>query len=243
MTDAASLCAACENTGWEPVPEKDRTVRHCSACEYWDRVRGSAPGIPEAERGATLENFEPNAYNAAAIRHARTFVEGVHQGFYLHGPVGTGKTRLVCSILNDLWKAGTRVRFMRVPELMIRLTPSTSDEDDAAGLIADLTAVPVLCLDDIGATAGTDYTRRMVQVLADARADRGHRTIWTSNLDPDDLAEYLSDTRITSRIHGDCRIVELGGLDQRRTRERKTAKPARKPFRKDTTNHGKASRW
>jgi len=243
MTDPATLCPACENTGWEPVPEKERTVRHCSACDYWDRVRGTAPGIPDAERGATVENFEPNPYNADAIRHGVLFVQGIHQGIYLSGSVGSGKTRLACSILNDLWKSGARVRFMRVPELMIRLTPSTSADDDAAGLIADLTDVPVLCLDDVGATAGSDYTRRMIQVLTDARADRGHRTIWTSNLDTDELAEFLADTRITSRIVGTCRRVELSGPDQRHLRQKAKPAAARKPFRKDTTNHGKASRW
>lgn len=232
MTEAAT-CPTCDGTGWEAVPGKEpRTVRHCQNCDYWDRRRGTAPGVPAPEQGATLENYEPNGYNAEAIRHAGLFVQGVHQGIYLHGPVGTGKTRLVCSILNDLWKTGQRVRFIRVPELLVRLTPSLSNGDETDELIADLTNVPILVLDDIGANSGSDFSRRTIQVIADARADRGHRTIWTSNLTLDELGTFLDDERLPSRIIGACRIVELKGPDQRTIRKPKPASPTKPKTRK-----------
>lgn len=231
VADDVTTCSECDGTGWERIPGKERTVRHCQSCDYWDRRRGVAPGVPEDERGATLENYEPNGFNLAAIQHAGLFVQGVHQGLFIHGPVGTGKTRLACSILNDIWKAKTaRVRFIRVPELLVRLQPSHSTEDESDNLIADLSEVPVLVLDDVGANAGTDFSRRMLQILVDARADRGNRTVWTSNLDTDELAEFLGDSRVSSRIVGSCRIVELGGPDQRRTRKpRTTIPPKAKP--------------
>lgn len=222
MTDAVT-CGGCDGTGWEQLGGDVRKVRKCQVCDYWDRARGTAPGVPEDERGSTLENYEPNGYNADAIRHAGLFVSGVHQGLFVHGSVGTGKTRLACSILNDIWKARTsKVRFIRVPELLIRLQPAHSTEGESDGLIADLSNVPVLVLDDVGANAGTDFSRRMLQILVDARADRGHRTIWTSNLDPDELSEFLGDSRVSSRIVGSCRVIELGGPDQRRTRKPKS---------------------
>lgn len=242
MTDAAT-CDGCNGTGWEQVPGKDRTVRKCQTCDYWDRARGSAPGVPEDERGATLENYEPNGYNGGAIQHAGLFVQGVHQGLFIHGPVGTGKTRLACSILNDIWKARTsKVRFIRVPELLVRLQPAHSTEGESDNLIADLSNVPVLVLDDVGANAGTDFSRRMLQVLVDARSDRGNRTIWTSNLDPDELSEFLGDGRVSSRIVGSCRIVELNGPDQRKTRKPKpAAKPG--PSKPPTQRKFGGSRW
>jgi DNA replication protein DnaC len=199
-----------------------------------------APGVPEAEQGATLENYEANGYNADAIRHAALFVSGVHQGIYLHGPVGTGKTRLACSILNDLWKTGQRVRFLRVPELMVRLTPSMSNGDETDTLIADLISVPVLALDDVGANSGSDFSRRSIQVITDARADRGNRTIWTSNLSLDDLGAFLEDERLPSRIAGACRIVSLTGPDQRTIRK---PKPATKAGTKLAQRRLGGSRW
>lgn len=241
------ICPGCEGTGWESIKGPVRYVRKCEQCDFWARLRGQAPGIPEMEREARLANFDPNIYNVEAVKHAGLFVEGVHQGIYLHGPVGTGKTRLVCSILNDLWAKGDRVRFMRVPELLIRLQPDQTDAPN--GLIGELSAVPVLALDDVGANQGTDFSRRMIQILFDARADRDLRTIWTSNLTLDELTEFLRDERLTSRISGTCRIVELDGPDQRPARKKtaakapKTRKPAGgpKPWRKDTTNHGRSA--
>lgn len=232
MTDE-QRCSGCEGTGWEQVPGKERTVRKCQVCDYWDRARGLAPGIPKDEQAASLANYEANLHNADAIRHAELFVQGVHQGLFLHGPVGTGKTRLACSILNDIWKTRTtKVRFVRVPEVLVRLQPSMSEAGEAETLITELTEVPVLVLDDVGANQGTDFSRRMLQVLVDARADRGGRTIWTSNLNPDELGQFLGDERIPSRIVGSCRIVELDGPDQRISRRPKpktTVPPKAKP--------------
>lgn len=238
------VCPDCDGTGWAQVDAGTvRKVRHCASCDYWDRRRGFAPGVPEPERGARLENYEPNGYNADAIRHAGLFVSGIHQGIFLHGPVGTGKTRLACSILNDVWATKTaRVRFIRVPELLVRLQPSHSTESESDGLIAELADVPVLALDDVGANSGTDFSRRMLQVLIDARSDRANRTIWTSNLDTEELAEFLGDVRVSSRIAGSCRIVELGGPDQRLTRKPKPAtKPG--PAKAPTQRKLGGSRW
>lgn len=245
MTDelTGAVCSTCDNTGWAEVPGKAlRVVRHCQVCDYWDRIRGSAPGVPEPEREATLENCDRNTFNGEAIRHADFFVRGVHQGIYLFGPVGTGKTRLACSMINDIWKARTaRVRFIRVPELLIRLQPNFATGDEADALIADMADVPVLALDDIGANSGTDFSRRMLQVLIDARTDRGNRTIWTSNLSLDELGVFLSDERVPSRIVGTCRIVELKGPDQRTIRKPKPIQP--KAERPPAQRKLRGSRW
>lgn len=237
-------CAGCDGTGWEVVPDKEpRTVRKCESCDYWDLLRGTAPGVPMDERKATLANYEPTGFNADALKHAGLFVQGVHSGIYVYGPVGTGKTRLACSILNDLWTARTaRVRFIRVPELLIRLQPNMLTGDEADALIADLVNVPVLALDDVGANSGSDFSRRMIQTLADARGDRCHRTVWTSNLTLDDLGAFLGDERLPSRIAGSCRAVEVRGPDQRTLRKPKPAKAKPKTAREPNPKLG-GSRW
>ena len=81
----------------------------------------------------------------------------------------------------------------------------------------------VLVLDDVGANQGTDYARRMLQTIFDARLDAGHRTIWTSNLTLDEMAEFLGDDRLTSRIAGNCRVVRLQGDDWRLKPKRRAA--------------------
>lgn len=194
----------------------------CSTCDHWDRKRGTAPGVPDDEKASTLANYTETKDNGEAIRQAKFFLDGVHPGLYIHGGVGSGKTRLACSILNELWKAGTRVRFNRVPELLQKLMPGSDSTDQVFDQAAD---IPVLCLDDVGANAGTDFSRRMLQSLFDRRLDLGHRTIWTSNLDLDELADFLAeDRRLPSRIAGACKVVELDGKDWRLMKARQRAR-------------------
>lgn len=217
-------CQACDGTGWEEVQEKPRKVQHCTRCDYWENRRGCAPGVPDEERPSTLANYEPTKDNADAVRQAKFFLDGVHPGLYIHGGVGTGKTRLACSILNDLWKAGIRVRFFRVPELLQKLMPGADSTDQVFDQVVD---IPVVTLDDVGANAGTDFSRRMLQSLFDARTDRSHRTIWTSNLSLDELADFLAeDARLPSRIAGECKVVELDGKDWRLLKAKQRSRSA-----------------
>lgn len=216
------VCDVCSDSGWAP---KAGGVVRCKgeagvSCPYLENQRGTAPGVPVDEAKATLENYTRTADNGEAIKHAEYFLDGTHRGLYLHGGVGTGKTRLACSILNMLWARQVSVRFKRCPELLIQLQPGHEDTDQVWQRMVD---VPVLVLDDVGANQGTDFARRQLQALFDARLDRGHRTIWTSNLALDDLAEFLADDRLPSRIMGQCRVVELTGKDWRLTRRRKAA--------------------
>lgn len=227
MTEAAPveyrfICDVCADTGWA---QKPGGVVRCKgeagvSCPYLENQRGVAPGVPVDEAKATLDNYTRTAENGEAIKHAEYFLDGTHKGLYLHGGVGTGKTRLACTILNQLWARGVAVRFKRCPELLIQLQPGHDDTDQVWQRMVD---VPVLVLDDVGANQGTDFARRQLQALFDARLDRGHRTIWTSNLDLDELAEFLADDRLPSRIMGQCRVVELAGKDWRLTKQRRKA--------------------
>jgi predicted ATPase len=223
-------CERCTNTGWEPTPSG--AVRRCVDCPWLEAKRGCAPGVPVAERDATMATYQLTSDNGDGVKHAQYFIQGVHPGLYLWGPVGTGKTRLACSILNDLWRGGQSVRFKRCPELLMGLQPGADEENR---LWQQIVGVPVLVLDDVGANQGTDFARRMLQALFDARLDLGHRTIWTSNLDLDQLGDFLADDRLPSRIVGNAKIVKLTGKDWRlrkRTGKRPAAsKPAESPTR------------
>lgn len=205
-------CDVCNDTGWVENPNT-KAVRKCDPCPYRDGMRGHAPGIPVDERDARLSNYDVTDDNRDAVKHAQFFIKSVHAGLYLHGGVGVGKTKLAAVIVNESHAQGERVLFQRVPEMLLRLQRTDSDGIDAA--MDRLLDPKVLALDDIGASQGTDYARRTLQIILDGRLDRGHRTVFTSNLSVDDLASFMEDDRLPSRIAGCCRIVEIGGVDQR----------------------------
>lgn len=207
--EPSNLCQECDDTGWVRDHDTDRVSR-CARCQ--SKLRGQAPGVPAEEHGSFLDNFTQTADNHDAITQAKYFLDGVHPDLYLAGGIGTGKTRLACSLLNEFWKAGTAVQFYRVPRLLATLLPGADDLD---GIIDTVAKVPVICLDDVGASQATDFARRMLLVIYEARGDQGQRTIWTSNLDLGELAEFTQDDRLTSRIAGRAKVTELRGKDWR----------------------------
>jgi DNA replication protein DnaC len=211
-------CQTCGDTGWKTNPDANRgrgSVERCRDC--FEHRRGFAPGVPELEQHIRLDSWgrgerKRTKDNADALQHAEFFVQGVHPGLYLHGGVGSGKTTLACAILNDLHLAGTSVRFVRVTELLKQLVQGETGDQ----VYDRMVNVPVLCLDDVGAQKGSDYARQMLLVIYESRTDKGHRTIWTSNLDLDELVIFMGeDERLASRIAGHAKIVRVDGEDYR----------------------------
>jgi DNA replication protein DnaC len=219
------LCALCDGTGWKPT-EDNRVER----CECWLAAKQThAPGVPYEFQSATLENYRPITGNQTAMEVARKFAAS-DRDLYLCGGVGAGKTRLACSILNDVYRRDGHGFFSRVPMLLMRLQPQRTDEAsaDAANLLHRLCTEPVIVLDDVGAErdAASDYTRRTMLTIYEERGDKHLRTIWTSNLrlarrndsDRHTLGEFMGDDRLASRIAGRSDVVWIGTSDQRLTR-------------------------
>lgn len=219
------LCARCSDTGQEIVSYGNKSgVKPCGAdpCVYTAMKYQFGIGVPKIEQATKLgtlqrvplktkgtETDPPHKGNETALQHAKFFLDGTHHGLYMHGLPGVGKTSIACAVLNGCMAKRQTGRFVRVPEL---LRSWINDEDDE---FQRLVRTPVLCLDDVGAQQGTDYARRTLGTLFDAREAAGNRTIWTSNLDLNALAIFLEDDRLTSRIQGTCKIVEVGGPDHR----------------------------
>lgn len=215
------VCSDCHDTGWVENPATG-AVRKCDPCPYRDGLRGHAPGVPVDERDARLNGYDVTDDNRDAVKHATFFIKAVHAGLYLWGGVGVGKTKLGAVIVNECHAQGERVLFQRVPEMLLRLQRMDSDRSDEA--MDRLLDPKVLVLDDIGASQGTDFARRTLQIILDGRLDRGHRTVFTSNLSIDQLSDFMEDDRLASRITGSCRVVEVGGKDQRGKRRKASEK-------------------
>lgn len=218
-------CPDCDNTGWvRVVGDGVDSVRRCALCQ--SRLRGQAPGVPVEEHGSRLANFTVNTANEDAVKHAKLWLDGVHPDLYLHGDVGTGKTRLAISLLNDRWAAGDRVEFVRTAHVLLRLQPGGDDDTDTQ--MRRLADVAVLCLDDVGASQATDFARRMLLVIYEARLDRGHRTIWTGNLGLDELSEFFQgDERLASRIAARAKVCAMNGPDWRLKQAKQRARERR----------------
>ena len=211
-------CGRCERTpGWEPVEVEG--VTRLRRCGCWTAAHAAAPSVPREFHDARWSTWRKTADNRHALDEARAFLRAGDGGrdLLLCGPVGTGKTRLACTVLNEAWKSGERsLAFERVPMLLYRLQPHGAAADTTE-TFDRLAAARLLVLDDLGAEreAATDYTRRTLLMLYEARHDAGRRTIWTSNKTPSEIGAFMGDDRLSSRIAGRCRVVGLEGRDWR----------------------------
>ena len=113
-------CGRCERTpGWESVVVEG--VSRLQRCGCWRAAHAAPPSVPREFRDARWSTWRKTVENGHALDEARAFVRAGAEGpdLFLCGPVGTGKTRLACTVVNEAWKSGERsVAFARVPMLL-----------------------------------------------------------------------------------------------------------------------------
>jgi IstB-like ATP binding protein len=217
-TATARACSECSG-GWRTVPTAGIERAERCACTI---VGVHADGVPSEFVDVTLGNYREEEGNSRAMRCARQF-RGSSRDLYLYGGVGSGKTRLACSLLNEHARSRHTAYFARVPWMLHALQPG---RDQAGALEERIATTSLLVLDDLGAERdqATDYTRRTLLMLYEQRHDRGLRTIFTSNKSVQELAEMQDDGRLASRLVGQAEVVRLTTPDQRRATRQATLK-------------------
>ncbi len=199
-------CGRCYGTGHAGA---DRCI-DCNPIESY------ATGTPYEFHTASLGNYRVEDSNRGAFEKAQRFLAG-ERDLYICGGVGAGKTRLACSVANDWHRSGKSASFVRAPLMLHQLQPGRQSDEDAAEFESRLFHTPLLVIDDLGAERdqATDFTRRTLLMMYEARHDRGKRTIFTSNKSLQELGDMQEDDRLSSRIAGRCDVVRLTSPDQR----------------------------
>jgi len=212
-------CPTCGDTGWKPVTVDG--IQRVGRCDCWLEKQGRwAEGVPLEFHDATLENYRQLPGNEQALQGARDFLAADAGDLFIGGPVGSGKTRLACSVLNDFWRHRPAGYFVHVARALCELQPKDAEEPPSK-MEWRLHTSPLLVLDDLGAERerATDFTRRTLLMIYESRSDKRLRTIWTSNKRLGELADMQDDTRLVSRIAGRATAVWIDVADQRLAKE------------------------
>ena len=150
-----------------------------------------------------------------------------HGSLTLIGGTGAGKTHLAAAVANAALRRGQSVWFAVVPDLldMLRRTYQADAEQSYDQLSASLRDADLLVLDDFGAHSPTPWAEEKLYQLCAARYVAERPTMFTTNLQPDDL-----DNRIASRLSDKetGKLLEIKAPDYRTGLNRTPPRPRRR---------------
>lgn len=227
--DEKIKCRICQDRGL--IIDSDDIARPCRCMKQKALVnRFKSAQISKEMMNCTFKNFRAHYYSKQffdptgkissyssaekAFQGAKKFVSDFlngenHDGLMFSGNVGCGKTFLASSIANAVLEHGMEVLFIVVPDLLDEIKATYDHESNTANtehsLLETARKVPLLILDDLGAHNYTDWARNKIYTIINYRLNNDLATVITTNLDLNELKEFLGE-RTTSRIIQMCQL-------------------------------------
>lgn len=209
--DIWTRCPVCEAEYEEKILAKERAEKKARWEQEWAQ-RLTEANIPERFRTKTLDSYdaqtdgEKKAHRFAKDYAAR-FAEMRRTGksAIFIGRLGTGKTHLAIGIALRVMGAQNRTaQYTTVMKAIRRVKDSWSRESrESETQAVDVFAKPdLLILDEVGVQSGTEFERNILFDLLNTRYEKRKPTILISNLEVDEIREFLGE-RIFDRLRED----------------------------------------
>lgn len=137
--------------------------------------------------------------------------------YFFSNTKGTGKTRMISIIANELVKKGIEVKFATSGQILDEIKKTWNNESNYSegSLMNDLAKADVLIIDDFGADAAKDWRNEKFYNIINSRYISMRPTLYTSNYNLEDLERAGYDDRIISRIKESCYLVPFPGASVR----------------------------
>jgi DNA replication protein DnaC len=245
--ECAGRCARCGDEGYV-VTQDARGYDLLVPCECRKLTarleRFNAARIPARYSHCQLAYYDPATDSQrAALQRVHRHIEAYRpngRGLLLQGPVGTGKTHLLVAVLRALTlERGVAARFVEFTHMLSDIKEGFSQGRNEAEVLAPVSRVPVLGIDELGKGLTTDWQLSVLDEVISRRYNNGLTTYFTTNLVTGDLREaprepvtaqsgelrrsleavQLVDRvgeRSFSRLHEMCEVVEVRGPDYRK---------------------------
>lgn len=214
-------CEHCEGRGYLDV-ENTNSVIPCNCRERAMVISFvEQSGIPSKYRGATIRGYKTESPNEVmAKEEILTWIKNFEvgcRGVIFTGPVGTGKTHMLCAAAIGVIKQAKIVPLYRCVSDLLREAKqdfNKSPDDYSVGIFDKAVETDVLLLDDLGAEQTTEWAVTVISDIIDERYRSEKTTLITTNLTLDDIAKRY-DQRIASRLREMSSVLLLDGPDRR----------------------------
>lgn len=153
------------------------------------------------------------------------FIDNGDNLFIYSAITGNGKSsfaiRLLQTYLNSIWyKSDLTCKglFISVPKYLLAIKDNISQYNEYANKIKNnVFDVDLVIWDDIGTKIATSFEHENMLSIIDHRINEGKSNIFTSNLSPLEIKEFMGD-RLYSRIINSSTCLEFKGQDKRNIR-------------------------
>lgn len=183
-------CAACGGAGriYETDANGYTFAKPCRCGSISTRVvRFNAARLP-ARCGLSFDEFQPqNEEQAKAQAVARTTAmkyarAAPSKGFLLAGPVGSGKTHLLCATLRHVTlELGVSARYVEISFLFAEIRHGFSQNRSGLEAIQPLVDVDVLAIDELGKGKGSPFELDTLDELIARRYNANRTTLLATN--------------------------------------------------------------
>lgn len=218
-------CPECARERDEELDQEEQAREAIST----DEAMRSANIEPEYY-GATIDTYQADTpEQVKAVQTVKRLIAGEIQQIVMTGKNGTGKTHLAVAAVKEL-----KGKIYTMYEITTRIRQSYSPRADETELeiVDELARLPMLAIDEVGRTKGSDAELNWLSYIIDKRHTRGLPTIIISNKHvrkhcptggcPDCLENYLSGD-VMSRLTDNGVLLQFGWADWRKTKRQKEA--------------------
>lgn len=138
---------------------------------------------------------------------------------------GTGKTYLMQCVANALAHRKVPAIYVNEEKLFgdIKATYDRKNDENEQDVLKRYYTIPVLMIDDLFTSPYTDWAEGKLFSILDARVNDKKVTIITSNFATGRIEKRLpvNGGKIASRIVGQAQLIELIGMDRRKTMKKR----------------------
>lgn len=213
----AGTSCVCGGSGWVVTESGDgyTVAKECSCRnKLLETKRLNFANIPVAFKDMRLNNFSYSVYKQneskqkiiLACKLIKKYLENFKEyqekgmGLYIHSDTkGSGKTRMVASIANELIRQQIQVKFATSTAILqeIKRTWEKGSTYTESGLLDALSNTSVLIIDDFGTETYKDWIGEKFYQIVNDRYVNKKITILTSNYSLENIGY---DTRIINRL-------------------------------------------
>jgi DNA replication protein DnaC len=218
-------CPRCGGDGFLLDEQGDAVPCECRATRIRRAQSTSASSvIPRRYRGVSFDRAPVTELPAPIVRPVRDFVRNIDdriragRGLWIFGDVGTGKTTLAMLASKEALKRGYSVAIYSVPRLLADIRDTYDariGELSYADFFAQLVAVDLLHLDDLGAEKQTEWVLEQLYSLVNERYEQERSVLVTSNVTDASELEQQIGRRTVSRLTEMTDQLPLFGPDLR----------------------------